>query len=333
MNFMPQNESKPQYVDLTPLHGPRYLVTVDTEEEFDWNRPFSRDQHGTRHIPAITPFQSLCEESGVKPLYLIDYPVACDPYATELLGGFVHLGQAEIGMQLHPWVTPPFNETVGNRNSFACNLPPKLEQEKLHILYEKIAHNFQLQPNIYRAGRYGIGTITPQMLQELGINFDTSVRSNYDYSSDGGPCFIDAPLNPFWLKQGNLIELPLTTVFHGGLRRHATLIYFGSAAWKMPRALLARTGLLERIALTPEGVPLHKAIIAINNALAQKIGLLNLSFHSPSLEPGHTNYVRNTDELAAFYAWWRGVFAHLEKCGVRPVNMGEMKAKLIGALV
>lgn len=329
MNFLPLSESKPQYVDLTPLHGPRYLVTIDTEEEFDWSQPFSRTRHGTRHVPAIAPFQNLCDDNGVKPVYLIDYPIASDPYATELLGGFAHLGKADIGVQMHPWVTPPFDENVGGRNSFAGNLPRALEHEKLRRLCDKIARNFQLRPRIYRAGRYGIGAMTPQILQQLGIDFDSSVRSNFDYSHEDGPSFINAPLNPFWLKEGNLIELPLTTVFRGGLRRYSSSVYFGPAASKIPRALMARTGLLERIALTPEGVPLRKAITAIDSALAQQIGLLNFSFHSPSLEPGHTSYVRNADELERFYGWWRGVFAHLDKRGVRPVGLDILRSALL----
>lgn len=326
---MPPHEAGPQYVDLTPLGGPRYLVTVDTEEEFDWGQPFSRDRHGTRHVPAIAPFQNLCEDSGVKPVYLADYPIACDPIAAELLGSFAARGKADIGAQLHPWVTPPFDEKIGGRNSFAGNLPRELEMEKLRRLCEKITSNFGVQPKIYRAGRYGIGGATPQILAQLGIDFDSSVRSNFDYSAEDGPCFIGAPLNPFWLSAQKLIELPLTSVFRGGLRRYGSAVYFGWTGAKMPRAFMARTGLLERIALTPEGVPLAKAITAIDAALAQRLGLLNFSFHSPSLEPGHLNYVRNADDLALLYAWWRGVFSHLAQRGVRPVTLDMLRSALL----
>ena len=31
---------------------PELLIVVDTEEEFDWTRPFSRDAIATRSIPA-----------------------------------------------------------------------------------------------------------------------------------------------------------------------------------------------------------------------------------------------------------------------------------------
>jgi hypothetical protein len=330
MKLMPKAEHLGHFVDLAALDGPRYLITVDTEEEFDWSGPFTRDQHGTRHIAAIPEFQSLCEDHGARPAYLVDYPILEDPKAVDMLGGFACAGKADIGVQLHPWVNPPFDEIVNLTNSYACNLNRELEREKLRMLHVGIVEKFKLKPDIYRAGRYGAGAATPGILQELGISFDSSVRANFDYSDQEGPDYSDASLNPYWVAQGQLIELPLTTVFRGGLSALSAPVYFDMLASQTSRAVMARTGLLERISLTPEGVPLAKAIEGINAALLQNVGILNFSFHSPSLEPGHTSYVRNADELKAFYSWWYGVFAHLEKRGVKPVSVTELKNKFFG---
>ena len=39
-------------------------------------------------------------------------------------------GLCEIGAHLQPWANPPFEEDVGRvRNSYAGNLPPRLEAE------------------------------------------------------------------------------------------------------------------------------------------------------------------------------------------------------------
>jgi hypothetical protein len=327
---MPKADHPSDIVDLAALDGAHYLITIDTEEEFDWNGPFTRDQHGTSHVAAIPTFQSMCEDNGARPAYLVDYPILKDPKAVEILGAFANAGKADIGAQLHPWVNPPFDEIVNHRNSYACNLSPELEGEKLRNLYAGIIEKFQIKPDIYRAGRYGAGAATPQILKELGIVFDTSVRPNFDYSSQDGPDFSDASLNPYWIEQGQLVELPLTTVFRGGLSSLSTQVYFDMLASQTSRAVMARTGLLERIPLTPEGVPLTKAIEGINTALSQGVSLLNFSFHSPSLEPGHTNYVRNADDLAAFYDWWRGVFAYLDKHGVKPISVSQLKSQLFG---
>ncbi len=324
MNGLLPTHAKPVFADLSRLNGPRFLVTVDTEEEFDWYGPFTRNQHGITHVPAISRFQQMCNERGVQPAYLIDYPIANDPAAIELLGGFARDKCAAIGVQLHPWVNPPFFEDVSIYNSFACNLPADLEREKLTLLHEAIVKNMGVQPGIYRAGRYGAGASTPAILRDLGIRIDSSMRSRFDYSAQDGPDYSSSPVNPFWLSPGTLLELPVTTVFGGALRSSGNMLYGRAFSSDTARSMMSRTGLLERIALTPEGIPLEKAIEGIHLALAEGVGILNFSFHSPSLVPGHTPYVRTKADLETFYAWWQGVFDYLEQRGVRPCSVEDI---------
>jgi hypothetical protein len=312
--------------DLASLSGPRFVVTVDTEEEFDWTAPFSRDGYGLSHIAYIPRFQGLCDETGVKPCYLIDYPITQNDEAAELLGGYAASDQAEIGVQLHPWVNPPFSEQISVHNSFACNLPPELEREKLGRLYAAIVERIGVRPDAYRAGRYGIGPETPAMLTELGIAIDTSTRPRFDYSVQGGPNYARHPVMPYWLIPYKLLELPLTTVFSGALRGAGDAIFESWFSSVTARAFLARSNMLERISLTPEGIPLQRALLAIDLALAEGLPILNLSFHSPSLAPGHTPYVRTDEDLEAFYLWWRAVLAHLKQRGVRATTMAEIKS-------
>jgi len=94
-------------VRFAPGFGQRFVVTVDTEEEFDWAKPFERTGHGLSHVPRLAKFQQFCEGFGVAPIYLMDYPVASDPAVADALGQAVRQGRAEIGVQLHPWVNPP----------------------------------------------------------------------------------------------------------------------------------------------------------------------------------------------------------------------------------
>jgi hypothetical protein len=330
INHLPSIAKQDVCADLSALNGPRYLITVDTEEEFDWSGPFTRDQHGTTHIPAIRRFQSMCEVHGAVPVYLIDYPIANDGPAVELLASFVARGVAEIGVQLHPWVNPPFSETLSVYNSFACNLPAQLEREKLTILYEKITERFGFKPDIYRAGRYGAGPNTAGILTDLGISIDTSVRSRFNYSDQHGPDYSHYPVNPYWIVPGELLELPLTTVYAGQLRNMGNPVFQRMFSSEPSRAILSRTGLLERIALTPEGIPLNRAIAGIDSALYEGAEILNFSFHSPSLAVGHTCYTRNKQDLETFYAWWEAVFTHLALHNVKAISASQIKQALIG---
>jgi hypothetical protein len=309
--------------------GPRFIITVDAEEEFDWGAPLERDRHSLITVPILRKFQQFCEGLDVVPIYLLDYPVATSPDAAEALREPVAAGKAEVGVQLHPWVNPPFEEDITEHNSFAGNLPEPLERAKFTLLRDSIEKNFGAAPLIYRAGRYGVGPNTVKILRDLGLRIDTSVRARFDYSHAGGPNYRNHPHMPYWLdRDAGLLELPLTTVYWGMLRQLGGLLY--PYMWRAPsmRGVLARLGLLERIPLTPEGVTAEEAIRGIDIAIDEGLPLLVLSFHSPSLAPGHTPYVQTERDLDAFYDWWRAVLGHLRKRGVAPSSVSDILASI-----
>lgn len=319
--------SRPDFVQFREGFGQRFVVTVDTEEEFDWTAPLDRERHSIDTIPQIRKFQQFCESYAVVPIYLIDYPIAVAPITSEVLGEAVAAGRAEIGIQLHPWVNPPHIEDVNQHNSYAGNLAPGLELEKFRRLREAIEKRFDRAPLIYRAGRYGTGPHTAEMLADAGVAIDTSVRALFDYSAAGGPNYRDHPLAPYWIdRQRRLMELPLTTLFCGPLRGLGPSLY--PRFWRSPplRGALARTRLLERIPLTPEGVDSESALRGIDQAIDRELPVLVFSFHSPSLAPGYTPYVRTADDLDAFYQWWRDAFDHLTRRGVKSTSVAELMA-------
>ena len=84
-------------------------------------------------------------------------------------------GLCEVGAQLHPWMTPPFTEEVGEANSYAGNLPVALEFEKARRLTEALAEAFGAAPRLYRTGRFGAGPRTADILKRLGYLADSSI--------------------------------------------------------------------------------------------------------------------------------------------------------------
>ncbi len=309
--------------------GQRFIVTVDTEEEFDWSKPLERSGHSLDSIPRLRKFQQFCEGSGVAPVYLVDYPIATSPMAAEVLKDALAAGKAEIGIQLHPWVSPPFDEEVNEFNSFTGNLPPELEREKFLRLRDAIEQNFGAVPQIYRAGRYGVGPATAGILSDAAIAIDTSVRAHFDYSSTGGPNFRNHPVEPYWLdRKAGLMELPLTTVYWGLLRQLGPWLY--PRLWRVPqlRGLLSNAGLMERIPLTPEGVTQEEALRGIDIAIDSGLPVLVFSFHSPSVSPGYSPYVRSEDDLDHFYDWWRAVFECLSRRGIAPTSVKQIIASV-----
>ena len=296
---------------------------VDTEEEFDWTRARRRDETSVTAIRALPGVHSVLRGFGLTPTYLVDYPVASTGYSIEILRGILDAGECAIGAQLHAWVNPPLIEALEPATSFAGNLPKSLEYAKLSALTLAIRTAFDVQPTIYRAGRYGIGPNSEAVLDMLGYRIDTSVRPLFDYSDEDGPNFIHEPATPYWAgKERRLLEVPLTTTFIGHLGNMGKPLYRHSG--RRMRSALARTGLLSRVPLTPEGIPVAEALEALRALLDTDTQLINISFHSPSVEPGHTPYVRDAADLKRFYGWFDSVFEFLAQRGVSPISANEI---------
>ena len=314
------------YVQFPEDFGRRFTIFVDTEEEFDWGKPLSRDQRATTHMKAMPRMQAHMRQAGATPVYLVDHPIATDPASVEMLRAWQDAEECTVGTQLHPWVNPPFEEEVTGRNSFTGNLPLQLQRAKLAVLTETIEQAFGRRPTVYRAGRYGVGEHSAALLQEAGYTVDVSVRALFDYSAEAGPDFAQVAPLPFWAGDGNLLEVPLSAASVGRLRGRGSSLYPATARHPRLRSLLARTGLLNRIALTPEDMPLKDALKAARVLLDEGARVFSISFHSPSVEPGHTPYVRDPKELDLFYAWWDGLFDFFAKNGIEPATIEEIRA-------
>ncbi len=298
-----------QVIDFSALPRPRLVVLVDAEEEFDWREPFSRSNSRVSNIAAQHRAHRIFDLYRIVPTYMVDYPVARqrDGYAPLL--ELYRDGRCDVGAQLHPWVTPPFTEEVTVRNSFAGNLPRELERAKLRRLVEVIEANLTVQPTSFTAGRYGVGRSTHGLLTDLGFRIDTSVRPHTEYLSQGGPDFRHCSARPYWVgapdqPQNRLLELPRTVGLAGLLaakgRDLFDLLQGGvGRLFRLP-GLFARGRLLERIALTPEGMS-HGELKRVTTAMiATGHRVFVMSYHSPSLVPGNTPYVSSARHLTAF---------------------------------
>jgi hypothetical protein len=300
--------------------GRRFVVIGDAEEEFDWGAPLSRHATSTEAFAALPVATRFFGEHGVVPTYVADWPVVANPGSADALMGMAEAEACDVGAHLHTWVNPPHQEEVTQANSFAGALPEPLEAAKLRLLTERIVSLTGRRPLAYRAGRYGVGRNTARLLQELGYRLDVSVRARFDYSEEGGPDFTLHPVEPYWVGE-HLLEVPLTTCLAGSLGR-----WPGLTKSERLRGPLARSGLLNRIPLTPEGVPLAEAMEAIERLLDEGHFLFSLSFHTPSVVPGHTPYVRDAEELRLFWSWWEGVFELFARHDVTPVRSGDIYA-------
>jgi hypothetical protein len=217
-------------------------------------------------------------------------------------------GECEVGAQLHPWVTPPFEEIISEETSYPGNLPKSLEHRKLATLTGAIEQRFGVKPRLYRAGRYGAGRNTAAILDVLGFDIDCSVVPGISRWSSDAPDYSGGSAHPYWLNTNRpILELPVT-VAAVGLARHLGEEFYrkihGSTGMRVRLpGLMARTGFLNRIRLSPEGSTLQESRHLTRCLVARGYRFFSISYHSPSLEPGHTPYVRNKRDLETFLAW------------------------------
>jgi glycosyltransferase involved in cell wall biosynthesis len=293
---------------VTGFRQPMLVTTIDAEEDFDWDRPFSRSSTTVTSMRSQHLAHRVFDRFGVVPTYLVDYPVASKPEGHEPLLDLLKDGRCDIGAQLHPWVTPPFVERVSPHNSYQGNLSGELELAKMRVLTAEIENTFGVRPRIFRAGRYGAGPDTACFLRQLDYKVDSSVLPCWSFRHASGPDFRGVTAWPYWMdEKHSLLELPISAAIVGrasGLPQYVTSPVFGQTSNRigLPSAL-ARLGLLERIKLTPEGITIDEAKRLVRHMIRFGHKVFVLTYHSPSLEIGNTPYVKTAQDLDKFLGW------------------------------
>jgi glycosyltransferase involved in cell wall biosynthesis len=324
-----------------PAGPPVLIVVIDSEAEFDWSGPFLRTHTGVQNLRRQFSAQQIFDRFGVRPIYLVDYAVATQREGYEPLRELLLSDRCEIGAHLQAWETPPFAEELGEVTSFNHNLPAWLQKEKLSRLTEAIVSSFGIQPLSYRAGRYGVGEEIAWILDASGYEIDLSVLPGIDLRWRHGPDFRRAFTQPYWFgRNGKLLEIPLTTGFAGLLatddepQTTSASIYKVLAQPGMSRihapGAFARLGLLERIALTPEGVSIEGLKRLTRVLLARGNRVFTFSYHSSSLLPGNTPYVRSQEDLDRMLRTIEDYLRFfIEEIGGTPMRPSEFRAGLL----
>jgi hypothetical protein len=297
-----------------PAGPPLLMVVIDTEEEFDWRAPFNRASTAVTNIAAQSRAQEIFNAVGLRPTYVVDYPVAATAESAAVLRGFVQAGQALIGAHLHPWVNPPHEEEVNAFNSYAGNLPAELEHAKLANLTAAITDAFGIAPRAFKAGRYGLGPHTSAALRALGYTVDLSVVPHTHFRNDGGPDFQSWPDRPFWAGHpGDLLCIPLSRGYPGiigGPRSHHIVHTWPLVKFRAG-TIASRLGITERVTLSPEGQDFAALRRLVRTERRDGHRVFTLTYHSPSLAPGHTPYVRDARAVETFIDTIRRITDHI----------------------
>ena len=202
---------------------PRAYLSVTIDCECD-KGPGWRSQRPFR-FEGITEgvarrLQPLFRAYAAKPTYLLSPEVLGDEASVRALSSLALDGDAELGTHLHGEYAEPGAVDVEVTRDFQRDYPRELEQEKLLHLTQLFRRAFGKQPRSFRAGRFGIGPHSIDILDALGYDVESSVTPHVDWSSAGarGLSFVGAPTQPYHPDPGaparrgssRMLEVPIT---------------------------------------------------------------------------------------------------------------------------
>ena len=321
---------------------PLFLLTVDTEEEWDWAGAFPRPPFSTKNIEQIAPFQAFCKELNIKPTYFVDYAVADHPEHAAMLNSYLLNGECDIGAHLHPWTTPPVDEVVNDVNSHAVNLPLSLFTKKMQSLTSKLEQVFGTHPYSYRAGRWGVNAQHLKVLTDLGYRVDSSVRPFY---KDQAFSYESAPTRPYWPSSidalaladecGGILEIPATNGYNFSNFELLDQIRTKLSIAPMNRlhliGMLWRIGLMRQISVTPEGTNASDVCRCIDACIKRGDQIITMFFHSSDLLPGSTPYVRTEADKVRFMQLIQQCVEHVRrKHSASMTTMRDIREQLTG---
>lgn len=283
------------------------LVGIDTEGDNQWDAAARADQR-FENIYALPRLHALFARHGVRPTYVVTYPVAVDAASAQVLRELKALGDCEIGAHHHAWETPPCTAEDVRRHPYAANLPLEQFERQLSSLTDAIAAAVGERPVSYRSGRFGFAAAHTAALERQGYLVESSVAPLFYETHKRGPEFVEAPLRPYFLaydsatKPGtsNVLEVPVSAALN---RRWPRALQYAYARTPRPyttKRILRKLGIAYVRWLRPSYSSLDD-MIALGRQLADaREPVLNLLFHSSEAIVGGSPYNRTEAELTAF---------------------------------
>lgn len=315
------------------------LVGIDTEGDNQWDAAARADQR-FENLHALPRLHALFARHGVRPTYVITYPVATDARSAEVLRGLQAGGDCEIGAHHHAWETPPCTAEDVRRHPYASNLPLQQFDDQLARLTDAIEGAVGQRPISYRSGRFGFSGAHVAALERLGYRVESSVAPLFYEAHKNGPDFVEAPLRPYFLaydsatKPGTsaVLEVPCSAGLNRKLPRRLQYLYARAPRPYTTRRVLKKLGVARVRWLRPSYSSLDDMTSLAADLAEAKEPVLNLLFHSSEAIVGGSPYNRTESELAAFCDRLERFFEYaIGTLHARPATFTEFHAQYVTA--
>ncbi len=298
-------------------------VTIDSEcdkgAEWKTRKPLAFD--GVRE-GMVKRLQPLFNRYRAKPTYLLSPEVIAEAGKSDLFAGL--RGDYEFGAHLHGEFIGPNPFVPDVTLDFQCNYTVDIEREKLRNLTKLFRDVLGHRPTSFRAGRFGIGAHSLELLSELGYMVESSVTPWVDWSEKGARDLnhIGAPTQPYhpdprWPARpgsSSLLEVPIT------IRPRATqrLPLIGRII--EPRWLRPTWGTVESL----RDIMREEIWDAQTRYGVTRPVILNCMFHNVEVIPNASPYAANEEEAQRILSRLEGVLSYAEHEKIRCIGLSDV---------
>ena len=312
---------------------PSLLVAIDTEGDNQWDAAARRDQR-FENIYALGRLHEFFERHGVRPTYVITYPVASDPRSGEVLRSLVDRGNCEIGAHHHAWETPPFQPQDIERHPYASSLPLDRFDRQLLVLTDAIEAAVGKRPVSYRSGRFGFSATHVSSLEREGYLIESSVAPLFYEAHKGGPDFVGAPVTPYFLAYDDavrpgtseLLELPISAALNRRVPAWLERLYGRAPSPYNTRRALRLLRIAHVRWLRPSYSSADDMMALARDLVDRGAPMLNLLFHSSEAIVGGSPYNRTEAELSAFFDRLGAFFTYASReLRAEPLTFAEFR--------
>jgi hypothetical protein len=301
----------------------RVLMTVDTEEAWDWSGPYPTARYSVEHVSRLGSFQSVCERHGMRPTYFANYAVMADDRARSTMLELARRPDVEIGMHIHPWNTPPvvLESPVVPRDTYLHTRPDSEIREKLEATYEAFL-GAGLRPTSFRGGRYSTGGAIHRFLREAGFVADCSIVPYTRWSELGSPDFSHDGVMPRRIAPSTVAGQPLWEIPQSaGFTRGPFGLWAGlhnaveHSSLRHLRLIGAadRLGLVRRVWLNFEMGSVSDWVPFLQRLRRMQVPVVTLTVHSSSLFVGPGPYTRTVEHERSIAEKIEGVLSAIER--------------------
>ena len=304
---------------------PSFLITIDTEGDNLWTCPREITTENARFLPR---FQQLCEQWGLKPVYLTDYDMVRSEPFVEFGRDLIARGAGEIGMHLHAWSTPPeYALTADDRKycPYLIEYPEEIMRQMVDVVTDLLERAFDVKMISHRAGRWAFDETYAKLLVDRGYRVDCSVTPHVSWrdhkgrpDGDGGTDYRGYPEASYFIDPDDiarpgasaLLEVPMTVMpcRAGTVNNLRRRLRDGSFLWRAVNRFFP-----PRTWLRPNGRNLSEMLGVVKRGIREGRDYVEFMLHSSELMPGGSRRFGTERRIEELYEHLAALFEAASK--------------------